>query len=427
MNYPETLKYLYSRLPMFQRIGAAAFKKDLGNTLALLKALDNPHLRFPSVHVAGTNGKGSVSSMLASVLQESGYKVGLYTSPHLREFTERIRINGQEIPQEAVVDFTSRYKTVIEEIKPSFFEVTVVMAFDHFAREGVDIAVVEVGMGGRLDSTNVLLPEVSVITNISMDHSQFLGDSLALIAGEKAGIIKSGVPAVVGQDHSETRPVFEAKAKEQGTQLHFAAEMFKARKLRSDLFGQVFMLRDAEGNTREVSLDLAGNYQIENVVTAAASIRILQEKGWKLPEEAVLKGLSKVKENAGLQGRMTVLLDKPLTLTDVGHNEAGVAMILEQIAEQKFKKLHLVWGMVNDKDISKILAMLPKKAVMYYVRPDVPRGLDANELAEQGRAKGLKGKVYESVNAGLRAAWIKAEKDDLVFVGGSTFVVAEVL
>jgi dihydrofolate synthase/folylpolyglutamate synthase len=410
---------------MFQRIGAAAFKKDLGNTIALLEALDNPHFRFPTIHVAGTNGKGSVSSMLNSVLMEAGYNVGLYTSPHLREFTERIRVNGLEIPQQAIVEFTAQYKKVIEEIKPSFFEVTVVMAFDFFAQQNVDIAVIEVGLGGRLDSTNVIMPEVSVITNISMDHQQFLGNTLAEIAGEKAGIIKKGVPVVIGQENKETKPVFERIATEKGVPIHYAQKVFKAKRIEFDLFGQVFQVKDGKGKTRTIATDLAGIYQLENVLTALTALDVLSAD-WEIPEEAIQAGFGRVKENSGLQGRMTVVRNEPLTITDVAHNEAGLAQVLSQIGELKFQQLHLVWGMVDDKDISKILTMLPKTAKMYYVRPDVPRGLDAHILAEQGRKLGLMGQVYPSVKAGIEAAWKAADRADLVYIGGSTFVVAEV-
>ncbi|HHG83572.1 MAG TPA: bifunctional folylpolyglutamate synthase/dihydrofolate synthase [Bacteroidetes bacterium] len=428
MNYEETLKYLYSKLPMFQRIGAAAYIKDLGNTIALLDALDNPQNSFPAIHVAGTNGKGSVSSMLASILQESGYRVGLHTSPHLSNFTERIRVNGAEMPREAVVDFVRAHQIVFETIGPSFFEATVGMAFAHFRDENVDVAVVEVGMGGRLDSTNIIQAKLGVITNISHDHGQFLGNTLPEIAGEKAGIIKSGMTVILGENHPETMPVFTDRAEKVNARLVIAADICRARQVSADLEGQLYEVRRLGFVPLEsYQIDLAGHYQGKNLVTALCAVDALRELGWHIHKSCVKRGLANVRRNTGLRGRMEVLGKSPLILTDVGHNEAGVHQVLEQLAAVPHDQLHLVWGTVNDKEIGAILKMLPQTANYYFVKPNVPRGLAANLLAADAEKAGLKGSAFSSVNAGLAAAKAAAGEKDLIFVGGSTFVVAEVI
>lgn len=428
MNYAETLNYLFERLPMYQRVGAQAYKKDLTNTLKLCAALGEPQRAFPTVHIAGTNGKGSVSSMTASILKEAGYHVGLYTSPHLKNFTERIRVGGKEIPEQAVVAFVEHYKDLLEEVEPSFFEATVAMAFWWFRECEVEVGVIEVGMGGRLDSTNVIEPVAGAITNISMDHAQHLGDTLALIAAEKAGIMKPGLTLAIGQIHAETRPVFERVAAEKGAQLVYAEEMYAVKRTGGDWRGQNFQVKFlGRPYFEDLWCDLPGLYQAENVGTVLTLVDLLRIQGFRILPEHISEGVGNVKGNSGLQGRMTLLGERPLVLTDVGHNEAGIAYVLKQLATIKYGHLHFVMGMVNDKEIGKILKMLPKDATYYFVRPDVPRGLDAEVLAGQARAVGLQGEVYASVRAGLAAARAVAGEDDVVFAGGSTFVVAEVV
>lgn len=427
MTYAETLDYLYQQLPMFQRVGAVAFKKDLSNTRKLLQVMGKPEEAFPSLHIAGTNGKGSVSNLVASALQEAGFKVGLYTSPHLRSFTERIRINGQEIPEQAVVDFVERYREAIEEIQPSFFEVTVAMAFDHFRNENVNMAVVEVGMGGRLDSTNVLKPVAGLVTNISLDHMEHLGATLPLIAGEKAGIFKWKMPIVIGEDHPETRPVFEEKAREMESPLTFAAEVAEAKALEESLTRQRLALSWRGLQLGEVDLPLGGAVQVLNARTALSFLKTLQERDWIVPDTAILRGFENVISNTGFRGRMTRLSEKPLVVADVGHNEAGVRYALDHLVRFHAGPIHFVWGMVNDKEVGKILGMLPREATYYFVKADVPRGKDASELASIAGELGLQGEVYPSVNAGLEAAQAAWRPGELIFVGGSTFVVAEVV
>ncbi len=421
-NYPETMAFLYAQLPIFQRIGPAAYNKDLGNTIALLAALGEPEKSFPSVHIGGTNGKGSLSSMLNSILMESGYKTGLHTSPHLVSFSERIRINGEEIAEQQVVDFVQKcYKTILE-IKPSFFELTFAMAMAHFAEEKVDIAVVEVGMGGRLDSTNVLMPVISAITNISMDHQALLGDTRQAIAFEKAGIIKKATPVVLGEYDEETSFVFEKKASEMGTRLSFAPQKIKLKRIKGDLFSQHFQHGDTS-----YELGLAGAYQLANLQTCLLCVEELRAAGWNIPDEALRQGLRKVRQNSGLRGRMEVLQQSPLVLADTAHNLAGVQAVMAQIADIQGGPKHIVWGMVDDKDIGPILELLPKSARYYFVKADVPRGKDAEVLAQMAAQHGLEGRVYPSVRAGLEACISQANKDELCFVGGSTFVVAEAI
>lgn len=428
MDFPAALEYLYARLPMFHRIGAPAFRPDLVNIEALCAALGNPERGFRSIHVAGTNGKGSVSSMLTSILMESGYKVGLLTSPHLKSFTERIRINGKTIPEDVVADFVTRTQGLVDEIQPSFFELTTAMAFEHFAHNQVDIAVIEVGMGGRRDSTNVITPELSVITNISWDHQKFLGDTLALIAGEKAGIIKQGVSVVIGEDHPETRPVFEQQAAELGAMIEFASDRYTAMRIGGDLKGQQFQLQ-CNGHVRweEVSCDLPGYYQRWNIPTAVCAADHLERMGWNISQSSILQGIANASLNSGLKGRMTLLRDSPRVIADIAHNEAGVREVLAQIAEIPKQKLRIVWGMVEDKDWKGILELLPKDAKYYFVKPDLPRGLHAGILAEGANAVGLRGVWWPSVVTGYWAALSDAQPDDLIYVGGSTFVVAEVI
>lgn len=428
MTFSETLSFLFQQLPMYQRVGAKAFKKDLKNIRKLCDALGNPQDELTCIHIAGTNGKGSVSNMLAAVLQTCGYKVGLYTSPHLRNFTERIRVNGKEIAEEAVIEFVERTKPSIESIGPSFFELTVGMAFDHFQRKKVDVAVIEVGLGGRLDSTNVIQPILGAITNISFDHVGMLGGTLPEIAGEKAGIIKPGITYVIGQDHPQTRPVFEKKAQEEGANLVFAQYKHPLA-LWKHLGNHQFVgyYNDSHG-VDVYELPLAGDFQMHNLRVVVSLVDCLREmEPFELPDDKVKAGILNVVEVTGFKGRMTTLAEKPLVLTDTGHNLAGVREILKAFNRIPHERLHIVWGMVGDKDYPTILKMLPPEASYYYVRPDVPRGLDVDELVQSAREAGLNGERYSSVQAGLAAARKAAHAEDLVFVGGSTFVVAEVV
>ena len=405
MNYQQTLAYLFTQLPMYQRVGKAAYKVDLTNTHLLCKLLKNPENKFKSVHVAGTNGKGSTSHMLASVLQEAGYKVGLYTSPHLKDFRERVKINGEMIPESEVITFVSNYKTEFEKINLSFFEWTVGLAFDYFATQKVDIAIIETGLGGRLDSTNVVIPEVSVITNIGIDHTQFLGDTLEKIAIEKAGIIKFGVPVVIGETQAETSIIFQEKVTVVKTSIQFADKAVN----------EIFQT------------DLKGVYQRKNVKTCITTINTLIEKGWKISQENIERGLQHVVKNTGILGRWQILSKQPLIICDTGHNEEGVKEIMSQIKTMKFDKLHVVFGAVNDKSIDKVLDLFPKDAEYYFCEAKIPRALAVNELFELGKQKGLKGKQYTSVENALSTAKKNALANDLIFVGGSTFVVAEVI
>lgn len=427
MNFAETLDYLYKRLPMFQRVGPVAFKKDLTNTLRICAALGNPQGMFSSVHIAGTNGKGSVSHLLASVLQEAGLKVGLYTSPHLRSFTERIRINGIPIPEDDVVEFVRKHQAIIEEIQPSFFEVTVAMAFEHFRNQEVDIAVVEVGLGGRLDSTNILQPILGAITNISFDHQNMLGETLELIAGEKAGIIKPGISYVIGEEILETRPVFEEKAKLEGAELIFAQEKYALSCWKQGIDSQRVGFHRYMEASECYDIGLGGDFQYLNVRTVICLIDELRLLGYEIGEEAVRAGFKDVVNNTGFRGRMTILDRDPLILTDTGHNLAGVNEVLKAFKRIDFESLHIVWGTVSDKDPTPILKLLPTDGSYYFVRPDVPRGMDAVQLATSANQLGLQGIAWPSVEAGLEAAKKAAGDNDLVFVGGSTFVVAEVV
>ena len=391
---------------MYQRVGGAAYKADLNNTLRLMEILEHPEHKFKSVHVAGTNGKGSVSHMLAAIFQKAGYKTGLYTSPHLKDFRERIRINGEMIPEEKVTAFVEQHKDHFTSLGLSFFEMTVGMAFQYFADEQVDIAIVEVGMGGRLDSTNVVTPELSVITNISLDHTQFLGNTKALIAGEKGGIIKPNIPVVIGERDKESSPVFEDIAKERNSPISFAEDIIPWRAV------------DA--------LDLNGLYQERNIRTVMAAVKVLLEQGHNLHihlEEA-LQNTAKL---TGLRGRWEQIGAKPKIICDTGHNEAGVQMVLDQLKRESYRQLHIVWGMVGDKDITTILRMLPKHAIYYFCKPDIPRGKNAEELGREAVRFGLSGKSYASVSKAFEAAKAHTLSDDLIFVGGSTFVVGEVL
>lgn len=426
MTYQETLDFLFNALPMFQRIGAAAFRNDLNNTYALCAHLENPERDLKCIHVSGTNGKGSTSHALCSVLMEAGYKVGLYTSPHLKSFTERIKINGQDISENDVVEFVAHNRAFLEELKPSFFEMTVGMAFWYFAKEKVDIAVIEVGMGGRLDSTNVVMPEVSVITNISYDHMQFLGDTLPLIAAEKAGIIKPKIPVVVSQKKEETFSVFKKKAEKSHAPIYFAEEFIQIKRSGFNSGGKRSFDISDEGNLYTIQIDLHGNYQEKNLAGILQTIKVLKSLGWKITENDVKNGLSRIVSNTHLKGRWQILGENPLVVCDTGHNEDGIRLIVEQINEMAFNQLFMVIGMVNDKDISKVLSILPKDAWYIFCQATIPRAMDAEELAQKAFEAGLEGEIVKDVNSAIEKAKDLASKRDLIFIGGSTFVVAEI-
>ena len=428
MTYLETLDYLYTKLPMFSRIGAVAYKKDLHNTIALCNAVNNPQTQFKTIHVGGTNGKGSTSHMLAAILQQAGYKTGLYTSPHLKDFRERIRINGTMVPKKFVSQFVQRQKGTIDSLQPSFFEVTVAMAFSYFAEEKVDIAIIEVGLGGRLDSTNIITPELSVITNISLDHTNLLGNTLPEIAFEKAGIIKLGIPAVIGERQAETDEVFLKKAKETNSPLTFAADELHITSFNKE--EQHLSLSVQQGGSvlfDNLKLDLTGSYQLKNVLTVIQSVLELRKLGYNLPDKAVYKALKNVKNLTGLQGRWYTLQQSPLTICDTGHNLAGITEVLQNITHTPHQNLHMVFGVLKDKDISGVLALLPKNATYYFTQPNVERAMPAETLAEQAAHFELQGEVYPEVTLAWQAARAQALAGDLIFIGGSTFVVAEVI
>jgi dihydrofolate synthase/folylpolyglutamate synthase len=433
MNYQQTLDYLYTQLPMFTRVGASAFKKDLTNTLALCELLGNPQHKFKSVHVGGTNGKGSTSHMLAAILQTAGYKTGLYTSPHLKDFRERIRINGQMISEQTVVDFVAQHRSDFEAIEPSFFEMTVALAFDVFAKEKVDIAIVEVGLGGRLDSTNVISPLLSVITNIGWDHMNMLGDTMQLIAAEKAGIIKLSTPVIIGEFQQEIADIFIKKAKQENSEISFASEgelKVESTKLKGgtlDMLDVAVTRQYPEPNTYNLQLDLAGTYQLKNLKTVLSAVDELRRQGFTITNQHIIIALKQVKTLTGLHGRWEVLSRNPLTICDTGHNPEGITEVLKNIATVPYQQLHFVIGMVNDKDISKVLGMLPTNATYYFCKPDIPRGLEAESLRQQAKNFGLHGQAYPSVTVAFKAAQVNAGEKDLVFIGGSTFVVAEVV
>lgn len=431
MNYRETIAYLTAHLPMYQRIGPAAYKADLGNTIAICSLLGNPQHSFRSVHIAGTNGKGSTSHMLASIFQEKGFKTGLYTSPHLVDFRERIRVNGIMIPKEKVVRFLEEHKESFEKIAPSFFEMTVGLAFNFFREEKVDVAIIETGLGGRLDSTNIITPLLSVITNISIDHKQFLGDTIEKIALEKAGIIKKDVPVVIGENQPEIRHIFMEKARNENSWIVFAEDAFKAVITRDwePVSGNLKMDIYEKNKPYLAGLEspLGGIYQMKNIVTVCAACEMLKASMGEITGDEIRRGILHVTENTGLAGRWQILSRNPLTICDTGHNEAGIQEVLEQIKTTPHQKLHFVFGMVNDKEIGSILRMLPKNAAYYFCKADIPRGMDASELKRQGQQFGLKGEMYDTVKLALSAAQKVAAADDLVFVGGSTFVVAEVV
>jgi len=428
MNYQETIEYLFARLPMYQRIGGAAYKADLKNTIEMSRLLGNPERHFRSVHVAGTNGKGSTAHMLASVMQEAGYKTGLYTSPHYHDFRERIKINGHMITEEYVVDFVAKYKNDLEKIELSFFEMTVGMAFAYFADNKVDIAIVETGMGGRLDSTNIITPIVSVITNIGNDHKQFLGNTLPEIAREKAGIIKPGVPVVIGETHHETKPVFEQTALTNASEITFADQVWRVELF--DAGNNISHTRRIFKNGRhmfDLPYKLQGSYQNKNLATVLQTIDVLLQNGLSISHLNILNGLFKVVENTGLMGRWQIIGHNPLIVCDSGHNPEGISMAMENIRAASFSKLHVVFGMVNDKQPEALLNLLPRDAYFYFCKADIPRGMPAEKLKNHAEEIGLTGNAYPSVLDALNAAKVAADSTDMIFVGGSIFVVAEAL
>ena len=406
MNYQDTVNWMFKQLPMYQNQGKSAYKVDLSNTILLAKHLNHPEKDFKSIHVAGTNGKGSTSHMLASVLQEAGYKVGLYTSPHLKDFRERIKINGKEVSKQFVIRFIKRNLSFFKTNRLSFFEMTVGMAFDYFKKQNVDIAIIEVGLGGRLDSTNIITPEISVITNIGFDHMRFLGDTYQAIAKEKAGIIKPNVPVVIGETQSETKDVFIKISEDNSSEIYFADQHTK----------------------QNLESDLKGNYQKHNIKTTVQAIEVLNvQKNFLISEKQLKKGLKNVIKNTGLKGRWQILQNQPKIICDTAHNREGLSIVVKQLEEEEFNLLHMVFGVVSDKDLNSILPILPKQATYYFCKPNIERGMNCNELKDQFLKSGFIGHTYNSVNEALNSALQQANPDDLIYVGGSTFVVAEII
>ncbi|OEK07888.1 tetrahydrofolate synthase [Flavivirga aquatica] len=405
MTYQDTINWMFSQLPMYQKQGKTALKKDLSNTLKLAEYLEFPERNFKSIHIAGTNGKGSTSHMLASILQEAGYKVGLYTSPHLKDFKERIKINGQVVGEQFIIDFIKQNKGFLETNQLSFFEMTVGMAFDYFSKQKVDIAIIEVGLGGRLDSTNIITPEVSVITNIGLDHTQFLGNTLEAIAFEKAGIIKPSIPVVIGETQKETEPVFNSIAKANNSKIIFADQDVKT----------------------VYKSDLIGSYQTKNIKTAIETINEIRLKGFKISDKHIKDGLLRVVNNTSLLGRWQVLNEQPKVVCDTGHNSEGLTYVMNQISNENHEALHIVFGVVSDKDLSSIAHLLPRQATYYFCKPDIPRGMDAEQLKKTLKGYGVFGEVYGSVNEAYKVALRNSTSNDFIFIGGSTFVVAEII
>lgn len=420
-SYPEAVNYLYNNLPMFQRVGAAAFKKDLGNTIRLCEFLDNPHQRFKSIHVAGTNGKGSTAHLLASVLQAAGYKTGLYTSPHLKDFTERIKVNGEQVAPDFVVGFVNRIDPFVQQLSPSFFEITVAMAFEYFAREQVDVAIIEVGLGGRLDSTNVITPLISVITNISWDHKDLLGDTLPAIAFEKAGIIKPKVPVVISERQDEVADVFTAQAREKQSAIVFASDVYFVLEK-----GEVIdILKRGVPYLTGIRLPLPGSYQKQNIPGVMQTIEQMRDH-FVISDQHIREGIEGVLVRTGLKGRWQQINSSPTVVCDTGHNEAGIRQVMQQISRLQFRKLFIIWGMVKDKDTGAILRLLPQHAYYYFCQAKIPRAMDAHVLCVEAAKFGLKGVAIPDVNEAKTRALSQAQSDDFIFIGGSTFVVAEI-
>jgi dihydrofolate synthase/folylpolyglutamate synthase len=427
MTYSETLDYLYNKLPMFSRIGSAAIKKDITNTILICEHLGNPHQKFKSLHIAGTNGKGSVSHMLAAILQTAEYKTGLYTSPHLYDFRERIKINGTVVSEEFVIEFVEKVKPLIESIEPSFFEITVAMAFEFFAINNIDIAVVETGLGGRLDSTNIITPELSVITNIGFDHMNILGNSLEQIAGEKAGIIKKEIPIIIGEKKRETEEVFRSKAKEKNAPLLFAEDLFEVEHYTPGLqFLNINIKNTGSEKRYELMLDLPGIYQSKYIITVLCAVEELKNRGWTIHDNTIPDALQNVKKLTGLHGRWEVVQTNPTVVLEVAHNPDGITEMIRHIEQLNYKKLHLIFGVVKDKEVDKVLALLPKTAGYYFTQANIPRALDKELLKAQASKYNLMGNIFDDVNLALQNSLANASPDDLVIVCGSIFLVAEV-
>ena len=423
MNYQEAIDFMFSSLPMYQRVGKAAYKANLDNTLALDEYFGHPHKSFKTIHVAGTNGKGSVSHSLSAILQSAGYRTGLYTSPHLVDYRERIRINGEMISKDYVCDFINDNQEIIGKLKPSFFEMSVALAFKYFADMKVDVAVIEVGMGGRLDSTNIITPELSVITNISFDHTQFLGNTLPLIAGEKAGIIKQGIPVVIGQTHAETKDVFLAKAKEQNSPITFADKEIKVEKIKvadNHKYAEYLI-----NNTETIKFDLFGEYQTKNLATILEAAKQLKNRGFAIDDQNISDALQNVKGLTGLHGRWEILSDSPLTICDTGHNIDGLSYVTAQLKAIKCPQLHIVLGFVNDKDVEHVMPLFPKDAQYYFTQADIPRAMPAEQVKAYGEKFGLTGEIYENVPSAYESAKKNASSSDTIFIGGSTFIVGD--
>lgn len=429
MTYQETIDYLFHALPMFQRIGGSAYKANLDNTYFLDKKLDHPHTKYKTIHVAGTNGKGSVSHILASVMQAEGYKTGLYTSPHLLDFRERIKVNGIMVSKQFVIEFTEKNKNLFKEIKPSFFEITVFMAFEYFAYKNVDIAIIEVGLGGRLDTTNIITPEISVITNIGKDHTQFLGNTLEQIAGEKAGIIKDSVPVIIGENQREISNVFKKHAEDKVSEIYLADQYFSIdyqMKTIDNIVRHNFTTC-YHWNFKTLDTDLKGIYQKSNIITSLMALAILNEKGLHVKPESIKTGVKQVKESTGLIGRWHEIDFNPLVICDIAHNKEGIEKIIEQINITPHKNLHMILGFVSDKDIDEIIAILPSGAIYYLCQPDIPRAMKVTELSSAFQNFNFAFSAFENVIDAYKAAKAGAEPDDFIYIGGSTFVVADFL
>ncbi|MCP9611281.1 bifunctional folylpolyglutamate synthase/dihydrofolate synthase [Coprobacter tertius] len=424
MNYEETLSYLYKQLPVFQQIGAAAYKPGLQNSEALDEYFGHPHRKFRTIHVAGTNGKGSTSHLIAAILQQSGYKTGLYTSPHLVDFRERIRVNGEMISKEFIMDFTRQHLEPTRYIHPSFFELTMMMAFEYFASCKIDVAIIEVGLGGRLDSTNIISPDLSIITNISYDHMQFLGDTLSQIATEKAGIMKKNIPVIIGEANGKVKEVFEKQAKKIGAPIFFAEEIKPIKKSILNENGGWFFENDTYPHLYG---ELGGYCQEKNAATVLTAIEQLIKSGYHIHPEAVYEGFSHITSLTGLQGRWQAINNSPQVFCDTGHNTGGMQYIVYQLSQQKYRILRIVLGMVNDKDINGVLQMLPKNAVYYFTQASVARAMPAEEIKHKAKAIGLSGNAYPTVEAAYKAALKESDKDDFIFIGGSSFIVADLL
>lgn len=427
MEYSEVIEYLYNQFPAFQKVGARAFKPGLDNALALDKHCNSPHKAFKTIHVAGTNGKGSVSHTLASILQAAGYQVGLYTSPHLVSFRERIRVNGEMIGESDVIDFVEKIQDVANEIKPSFFELTMTMAFDYFRRKKVDIAVIEVGLGGRMDSTNIIRPQLSVITNIGLDHTMFLGEKIPEIAAEKAGIIKTKIPVIIGEYDKQTAPVFINKAKATGAPLTFAHDVVEIVSVEPMGEWNHYVVKYKDGQTVELDFSLTGEYQKKNIITILAAVEQLRAIGYKISIFQLMIGLETVQDSTGLMGRWQKIGYEPDIIVDTGHNAHGIKYVAKQLSQCHHEQIHIVWGMANDKHPEQVLPLLPKKAKYYFTRANIDRAMSETALAAEASKCGLKGETYDTVSSALEAAKKNAKGNDLIFIGGSNFVVAEVL